>query len=170
VLRWLLVVLVAVLIVRHWVWMPVLIRGESMMPTLRDGQFVGINKLAYTFSPPECGDLVALWTGREIMIKRVVGLPGEEIAMRHGEVYRNGVRLEEPYVGFNTSSEEIMPGTIEANCYVVAGDNRTGSLTMVVGRGRIVGRVFMRLKLGYRAAYCPNVSIQDSDKVRAYKS
>ena len=86
-LRWQLLALGVALAIRQWIWMPGLITGESMQPTLRSGQLVGINKLAYLFDMPRRGDIVEFWTGREFMVKRVLGLPGDQIALRDGIFY-----------------------------------------------------------------------------------
>jgi signal peptidase I len=140
VLRVVLLLLVLVLIVRRWVCCPILITGNSMLPTLRSGQLALLNKLAYRFRPPERGDIVSLWTGGELWTKRVLGLPGEEIEIRRGTIYVNGSPLREPYVRFNDSAD-IAPGKLGANRFVVAGDNRGPALIVVVSRERIVGRL-----------------------------
>ena len=142
-LRWLLLFLVLALIIRGWVWSPTLITGNSMLPTLHGGQIVGINKLAYLFRPPQHGDVIAIWTGKELMVKRIVGLPGEEIALRDGTLYVNGTPFQESYVTPNDRSN-IAPGQLSANRFVVAGDNRPHTLVAVVSRERIVGRLMLR--------------------------
>ena len=139
-LRWLLLLLGVALAVRQWVWMPEIIAGESMQPTLRSGQLVGINKLAYRFDMPRRGEIVDFWTGSEYMVKRILGLPGEQIALRDGTFYVNGAPMAEPYVQFKDHSN-IADGRLGPGCFVVSGDNRSQSLTAVVNRSRIVGRV-----------------------------
>ena len=54
-----------------------LIAGNSMQPTLHPGSIAGVNKLAYRFGPPRRGDVVAIRAGRELIVKRILGLPGE---------------------------------------------------------------------------------------------
>lgn len=139
-LRWLLLALGLVLAVRHCVGMPALITGASMLPTLRGGQLVGINKLAYRFGKPRRGEVVGVWTGSGLMIKRVLGLPAENIALRDGIFYVNGAPLTEPYVQFQEQCN-IAPGQLGPDHFVVAGDNRRGTIIAVVNRNRIVGRV-----------------------------
>jgi signal peptidase I, bacterial type len=140
ILRRLVVVLALVLIMRGWVWSPLLITGASMLPTLRGGQFAGVNKLIYRFREPRRGEIVAVWTGKELWVKRIVGLPGETIAVRKGILFINGKPLQETYVAFNDCSD-IEPGKIKANHFVVAGDNRRPMWVLVVSRDRIVGRM-----------------------------
>ncbi len=136
---WLLLALGLALAARHWVWMPTLILGESMGPTLHPGQLAGINRLAYHFRPPRRGEVVAIRTRRELMVKRIVGLPGEEIAMRGGVFYINEHPLAEPYVRL-AGERTIAPGRLGPNRYVVAGDCRSeGSIVAVVSKQRLVG-------------------------------
>jgi len=140
-IAWLLLALLIALAIRRWVWMPVLIVGDSMLPTLRSGQFVGLNKMAYAFQPPRRGDIVSIWTASEFLAKRVVGLPGEKIMVRGGEVFVNGTKLPEPYVTLPISSNTVESGLLEINWFVVAGDNRClESPIAVVNRDRIAGR------------------------------
>ena len=142
-LRRLLPLLLVALMVRAWVWMPVLVTGKSMLPTLRGGQLAGLNKLAYRVGPPRRLDVVAVWTGKDLMIKRIVGLPGEEIAARDGTLYINGSPLWEPYA--IKSNWNIASGKIDSNNFVVVGDNRLETILAVVNRERIVGRLsFLR--------------------------
>ncbi len=109
-----------------------------MQPTLRGGHLAGINKLAYRRRPPRRGDIVAIRTGRGLIVKRILGLPGEEIAMRDGVVYVNGQALAEPYVRF-PGTGTTAPGRLGPNRCVVAGDCRLTSIIAVVSRDRIVG-------------------------------
>jgi signal peptidase I len=139
-LRWLLLALGLVLVVRQWVWMPTLITGVSMEPTLRGGQLVGVNKLAYLFRRPRRGEVVEVWTGRQLIIKRILGLPGEIIAMHDGKLYVNGAPVTEPYVQVQDVNT-IAPGQLGPDRFLVAGDNRPQTIIAVVNRDRIVGRV-----------------------------
>jgi signal peptidase I len=144
-LLWLLVALAGALAVRRWVWMPALITGRSMLPTLLEGQIVGVNKLAYTRHAPARGDIVQIWTGSEFLVKRVVGLPGEEVAIHDGSVYVNAAPLTEPYVEFPDRWREIASGKIDPDCFLVVGDNRSQSTIAIVSRTRIVGRLARRI-------------------------
>lgn len=140
VLRQLLLGGTLVLALSQWVWTPALVIGNSMQPTLRPGSVMGLNKLAYRFGPPRRGDIVAVCTGRELIVKRILGLPGEDVRADDGVFYINGRPLAEPYVFFK-DSDNIAPGRLGANRFVVAGDNRQGTLIAVVSLDRIVGRV-----------------------------
>jgi signal peptidase I len=139
-LRRLLLLLALALLIRRWVWMPVLIVGDSMVPTLHGGKLAGVNKLVYLLRAPERGEVVELWTGKEFMIKRVLGLPGEEVMIRDGIVYVSGKALDEPYVRFQGHAN-VAPGRIGPGRFVVAGDNRLGTIIEVTSRERIIGRI-----------------------------
>jgi signal peptidase I len=140
--------LLLALMVRQWVWMPLLIRGDSMLPTLRDGQLAGVNKLAYLFGPPRRWDIVAVWTGRDLMVKRIVGLPGEEVAARGGTLYVNGSPLPEPYAV--KRDWNVATGKLDSNSFLAVGDNRSQTAAVLVGRGRILGRLSL-LRWRWRA-------------------
>ena len=142
-LRWLSLALGLVLAARQWLGTPMFITGESMQPTLRGGQVVALNKLAYRNHGPRRGEIVAISTGSGLMIKRVLGLPGENIALRDGTFYVNDAPLAEPYVQFPDVTT-IAPGQLGPDRFVVAGDNRSKTIIAVVNRDRIVGRVMRK--------------------------
>ena len=145
------------LVARTWIWLPTLITGTSMEPTLKGRQLAVVNKVAYWFSPPARGEIVAVWTGRELLIKRIVGLPGEEIALCDGTYYINGEPLSEPYLRSAESHQSVGCGKINTGCFVVAGDNRTGGSVAVINQKRIVGRLICSAK-GRCKASAPNRS------------
>ncbi|NLT42177.1 MAG: signal peptidase I [Anaerolineae bacterium] len=104
--------------------------GHSMEPTLRDGQYLMVNKLAYRLGAPGRGDIVVFPSpqeGGKALIKRVIGLPGEEIAVVSGQVYINGARLAEPYLAVNHGVSNFGPLVLQNGEYLVMGDNRTNS-------------------------------------------
>lgn len=104
---------------------PVRGQGPSMWPTLRDGQFVFVNRAAYWSAQPRRGDIVALRVadGRVLYIKRIVAMPGETVRIDRGIVMVNGSALEEPYVRrrapWQVSEQRLGDGE-----YLVIGDNR----------------------------------------------
>jgi signal peptidase I len=83
---------------------------------------------------------VAFWTGKELFVKRVIALPGEDVAAVDGTFFINGQPLPEPYLRYrdhcNFGSDRL-----SSNQFVVAGDNRLQSLVMVIRSERIVGRI-----------------------------
>ncbi len=102
--------------------------GFSMMPTLHDGEFVLVNKLAYRTGTPTRGDIIvfrSVNTPDLDLIKRVIGLPGDKIVIRGGRVIVNGQTLNEPYIAAapNYEGEWQVP----AGYLFVLGDNRNDS-------------------------------------------
>src|SRR5437879_1499123 len=82
-------------------YQPVKVEGTSMAPLLSDQERIFINKFVYHFEPIERGDVVVFWyplDRTKSFIKRVVGLPGDEVEIRRGRVYINGKSLEDAYV------------------------------------------------------------------------
>jgi signal peptidase I len=104
---------------------PVRGQGPSMWPTLEDGQFVLVNRLAYWRAEPRRGDVVALQVagGRVVYIKRIVGMPGERVSIERGTVRVNGVVLEEPYVR-RRRPWDVGEVQLADDEYLVIGDNR----------------------------------------------
>jgi signal peptidase I len=104
------------------------IDGSSMEPNLHHGEFVIVSKINYRFGEPERGDVVVFDFPRNITqeyIKRVIGLPGEEIRVANGKVHVNGVMLEEPYIKVEPNYEGEW--TVPENTLFVLGDNRNNS-------------------------------------------
>ena len=108
------------------------IPSSSMVPTIVPGDRVIMSRLSYLGEKdPERGDIVVFRAPDELnerddLIKRVVGLPGEEVAVSGGYVYINGEALDEPYLA-ETPMYEFGPYTVPENCYFVLGDNRNWS-------------------------------------------
>lgn len=103
--------------------------GFSMKPTLQDGEFVLVNRLAYHFGAPERGDIIVfhfpLDPASQDLIKRVIGLPGDTITVNAGVVSINGQPLQEPYIAAAPiySGEWVVP----PDELFVMGDNRNDS-------------------------------------------
>lgn len=106
-------------------------QGVSMEPTIRNDQIVQVNATAYRYRRPQRGDLIvfrAVPAGQpdRSFLKRIVGLPGEVVAVRGGRVYINGRALSEPYVRVR-AYYTYPPRRVPANGYFVLGDNRNNS-------------------------------------------
>ncbi len=129
------------------------VEGASMKPTLESGQYLLVNKLVYfqldpvrlaqvipfwsvdesseriALRPPQRGEVIVFHYPRDItkdFVKRVIGLPGEKISVEGGDVFINGVLLNEPYLTSRDRSSEN-ERTLGDNEYYVMGDNRNGS-------------------------------------------
>lgn len=106
------------------------VEGASMEPNFYTNQWVVIDRLAYTFGRPDRGDVVVLHDPENPavdFIKRVVGLPGEEVTIRAGRVYINGTLLDEPYIPRFCLSGCDNTWKLDATHYFVLGDNRSNS-------------------------------------------
>ncbi|KLU40621.1 MAG: signal peptidase I [Limnochordia bacterium] len=111
-----------------------LVQGSSMEPSLLDGQRLLVDKLTPRFVEPRRGDVVVFRypaNRRRKFIKRIVGLPGDEISIRNGFLYINGQRVEEPFVNGPTygpySSPGFGPVVVPEDSFFVLGDNRRNS-------------------------------------------
>lgn len=129
------------------------VQGTSMSPELLDGERILVNKFLYRFGDIERGDVVVFWYPEDpnlSFIKRVVGLPGETVEVRNGDVYIDSVLVDEPYVipdnadRRSFASQEIRPGH-----YFVLGDNRRGSNDSrswgLVPQRYVYGKAFVRI-------------------------
>jgi len=124
------------------------VRGSSMLPTLHNGQYLVISKVTYWLHPPERGDIIVFHPPvdpAEDYIKRIVGLPGEQIQIQGGQVWVNGSLLDEPYIkNQGTYSGSWVLGEGE---YFVLGDNRSNSSDShtwgVLPRENIVGKAWI---------------------------
>ena len=107
------------------------IPSESMVPTLRIGDRVLVNKFIYRFAQPERGDIIVFESvegGGEDLIKRVVGVPGDKISVRGGRLLVNGERQREPYVYKKyPDRSSSAPATVPEDHVFVMGDNRANS-------------------------------------------
>ena len=141
-----LVLLAVTWILLGWVLIPIKTDGISMEPTYSSGSFNFVNRLAYRFSTPSRGDIVAIrLTGPHVLfVKRIIALPGERIAIQSGEVFINGAPLLEPYVHYR-KPWELPEVAVGADEYFVIGDNRgMNAADHKFGRidaARIVGRI-----------------------------
>jgi signal peptidase I len=102
--------------------------GYSMEPTLQTGEYVIVNKISYRLGEPERGDIIVFHFPRlpeQEYIKRIIGLPGDEIQIREGHVTVNGVVLNEPYIKADPSYRGNW--TVPDDSLFVLGDNRNNS-------------------------------------------
>lgn len=146
-----LVVVAAVAVLVATLFLPILqISGDSMSPTLEHDEIVVLLKTK-DFKP---GDLIGFYYQGKILLKRVIALPEEEVAIdADGNVYVNGRMLEEPYVtdkGLGDCDLEF-PYKVPGTGYFVMGDRRSNSVdsrNSVIGaisRDDIIGKIFIRV-------------------------
>ena len=126
---------------------PIHVTGISMQPTYQDGQINFVNRFAYLSRSPSRGDVVGIKAADQLQIlylKRVIGLPGETVAIRSGTVFADGKAVDEPYLK-NPKPWRIEPTRLQMDEYVVIGDNRTmdqeNHTFGKIRRSEIVGRI-----------------------------
>lgn len=131
------------------------IKGDSMLPNYKNGEYLLTNKLLYRFEEPSRGDVVVFQPpGSESdFIKRIIGLPGEEIVIRDGVVFIDGRELDEGYIPGNVDTnggrftQEGSSVVVPPSSYFVLGDNRNASQDSrffgFVPKGNIVGKAWV---------------------------
>ena len=147
ILEWVITILAAVaiaLLIRTFIFEPVRVDGHSMDDTLDDGEIMFVSKLGYAsfdwfggrvacFGDPNRFDVVICRypnRGSTNFVKRVVGLPGDTVALVDGYLYINGERYDEPYINdaYRTGHLSYYPETtLGENQYFVMGDHRNNS-------------------------------------------
>jgi signal peptidase I len=129
-------------------WIP----SASMVPTLKYGDRVLVNKFIYRFTEPQRGDIIVFKSvegdGQDL-IKRVVGVPGDEIAVRGGKLFVNGEPQKEPYVNKKYPDRSFYaPTTVPKDHVFAMGDNRANSqdsrIFGPVPEKNIEGEAFLR--------------------------
>ena len=140
------ILIVLAVVTFRWILVPIRTDGISMRPTYEPGRIHFINRVAYLTGEPVRGDVVAvrLARGRAFYVKRIIGLPGERIAIAAGQVHIDGVPLEETYVRHRRPWDlpEITLGPTE---FFIVGDNRGMNAADHefggVDRDRIAGKI-----------------------------
>lgn len=141
--------LLIALAINFFVAQPTLVRGYSMEPTLHQEERLLVEKVSYRFHQPQRGDIVVLKVAQEPipLVKRVIGLPGETVEIRQGNVYVNGQHLDEPYLR-QTPYGNMPARPVPAGSIFVLGDNRNNSNDSryfgVVPLDDVVGKAWLR--------------------------
>lgn len=122
--------------------------GSSMLPTLRDAEFVLVNKIAYKTGTPTRGDIIVFRSTTQAgmdLIKRIIGVPGDTVVVANGQVIINGQVLSEPYINAApnyTGEWHVPPGYL-----FVLGDNRNDSsdshMWGYLPEGNVIGKALL---------------------------
>ncbi|HVD01085.1 MAG TPA: signal peptidase I [Candidatus Dormibacteraeota bacterium] len=133
--------------------------GSSMNPSLQNNDLVIASRIDYRLHSPERGDIVIVrdpYDPSQNFIKRVIGLPGDQVLIRAGHVYLNGLRLKEPYISADwrtTTNWPALPDqpdgeVVPPGNYFVLGDNRDHSsdsrLFGYIAQSQLEGRAIVR--------------------------
>jgi signal peptidase I len=137
---------------------PTIVREHSMRPTLDENDYIFLSKQAYLFDEPDTGDIIVFHTdlrqanGQEkLLIKRIIGTPGDRIYIKDGNVYVNDQLLSEDYTLDGYTSTDMEEIVVPEESLFVMGDNRQNSIDSrdealgFVHYDRIVGKAVFRL-------------------------
>jgi len=155
------VFLIAVIIivpVRYFLVQPFFVRGASMEPSFENGEYLVIDEISYRFREPQRGEVIVFRfpnNPSQFFIKRILGLPGEEVEIRDGQViihndqHRQGVVVDESaYLLPNTRTGGELTVRLGADEYFVLGDNRAASSDSrswgVLPQDAVIGRAWLR--------------------------
>lgn len=157
--------LVCLVVIPQYVMQKTIVDGESMEPTLQNGNHLLIDKMTYHFAKPKRFDIIVFYPyekeKHEYFVKRVIALPGETIQIKGNRIFINGKRIYEQYgkdpmTYAGIAKQPILLGKDE---YFVLGDNREISLDSryeevgLVHKKSIAGRAIFRMwpisKMGF---------------------
>ena len=166
------VIILVIILLRTFIITPVQVDGPSMDDTLNNGELLLLSKISYITKEIERFDIVVINTGDSEIIKRVIGLPGEEVEYKDNVLYINGEEIEDDYASNETSDftikdicnaglrkdaivsdqdveKECTYTTIPEGYYLVLGDNRKISADSryygLIKEEDIVGKTIFRI-------------------------
>lgn len=152
------VIALAIVIAITAVVKPTIVKEHSMEPTLYENNYLLINKMAYKVGDEKQGDIIVFKSSLEdesgnakLLIKRIIGLPGDKVTITDGEVYINDIQIHENYLNDGTTTGEVLDYIVPENHFFVMGDNRLVSIDSrdpdvgCVHEDAIMGKAFVRL-------------------------
>lgn len=169
IMEWVIAIVVAlalVFLIGKFVGQPYTIKGDSMDPTLKDGERVVVNIMGYKIGDLKKGNVIVFHANKkDDYVKRVIGVPGDKVQYKKDQLYINGKKQDEPYLNYNEKRKQVeyITGTfqvkdlVNANSksnvipkdkYLVLGDNREVSKDSrsfgLIDKDQIVGKVSFR--------------------------
>ncbi len=153
----LLIALLIVIPIRVFIFQPFIVSGESMIPNLENHDYIIVDQLSYRLREPKRGEIVvfSLKNNSQRLIKRIIGLPGEEIEIIDNKINILNETLNEEYISFKEIDNQII--SLRDNEYFVLGDNRLSSYDSrrfgliteedIIGRAIISVRFFKSISL-----------------------
>lgn len=158
------VVFVIMMLLNLFVFNLSMVKGQSMQPTLVERERLFVNKIIYDFSTPKHSEVVVLHdpsqddTKKEFLVKRVIGVPGDVVAVKEHKLYLNGQLQQEDYIDVDIQDEDFAEITLGDDQYFVMGDNRHlgeskdsryfGTVTsdLIVGRAEFIFWPFNKIR------------------------
>jgi len=153
-----LIAVVTVFFVRTFLMQPFLVSGASMEPNFSTGNYLLIDEVTYRLRAPERGEVVVFKYPNDpsvFYIKRIIGLPGERVIVKDGEVMiinkdnPSGFKMDETYLEENLKTMGNIDSILDENDYFVMGDNRSFSYDSrswgFLPKSNIIGIVRLRL-------------------------
>jgi signal peptidase I len=154
--RFAIIAIVIVIPVRIFIAQPFIVSGSSMVPTFQNGDYLIVDEISYRLKNPERFDVIVFRYPHDqtkFFIKRIIGLPNEELVIKNGIVtiinteHPDGFVLDQPYVKNESKSNEHLK--LKENEYFVMGDNRSASSDSrywgALTKNLIMGKAFIRL-------------------------
>ena len=154
------IIIIVVVLIRTYIVTPVIVRGDSMNDTLLDGQVLFLSKISYKINDIKRFDIVVIRDyDEDLIIKRIIGLPGDNVKYIDNTLYINDKEVEDEYANTITSDftlEEICEinddncnGKIPEGMYLALGDNRVVSadsrIKGLFSKNEILGKAVLRI-------------------------
>ena len=154
------VIIIVVILIRTYIVTPVVVRGDSMYSTLEDGEVLFLSKINYEIEDIKRFDIVVVKDiDNDLIIKRVIGLPGDSVEYNDGILYINNEEIKENYTDYEMENFNVdsiceitdinCNGIIPENMYLVLGDNRGVSADSrvkgLINREQILGKTIFRI-------------------------
>ncbi len=121
-------IIVIVILIKTYLFAPIMVKGESMYPTLHNKDIMILDKIKYKYSSIERFDIVVIRNDGKNIIKRVIGLPGDSVDYIDNNLYINGKMYVEKYLDSDVKTllngADFEVDNIPDDCYFVLGDNR----------------------------------------------
>lgn len=157
------VAVVSIYLVYSFIAQPFKVDGKSMEPNFSTGDYLVVDEITYRFRGPVRGEVIVLrnpTNESEFFIKRVIGLPGEQILISDSKVFVDGQRIDETYLPGNIAMSDTPPFELGESEFFVMGDNRQSSFDSrnwgPLEKNQIVGVVRLRFwPLGELETYKP---------------
>lgn len=137
--------IILIILIKTYIIAPANVVGDSMLPNFHNGEILLLNKIDHNY---KIFDVVVIKHKESYIIKRIIGLPGDDVVYKNNKLYINGELIENDITSYNTKDFSLTE-KVPVDSYFILGDNRTNSLdSRVMGfinKQDIVGKVNIRL-------------------------